>query len=458
MKKKYRFTRKYLDTKQMMYYLLFRWKQIVACGLAIGVIFSGISLYGQYSKYKQMKEKYPDGKMTKTISISGDDKMLALPYIQDMQSLSEQKAYNKNSLYMQLDPNKTSKRTIKYEVTRTDGYSTSNDVNTIISEVQSEEAFVEIAKSLKLGAEQSQYVKELCSFEFNGNMQATINIYGKDKEQTKKIGDNIKKYIEEKILPAKKDIIPSLFSKCLADVTSSVREKNINDTQQANLYAVSTLTNRIQTEKEKLSENAITYSDLFLKEVKKDESIKFGDKLKYTKKVSVSQVSVSMVLKVIVGSVAVGLLIAVFSFVLFFCATPFVWSGKNIADSFDLEMLGWIDAGDRKQKIRKLYNKMNSRTGEKQVNFLISSLTDNKERLVAVCDNCSELNISEKIDKKNIEFTDAERLINGDCKIGMEDKIIIIEPIGRVKYSQIDRTLQLIEVYHDNIIGCVTVE
>ena len=89
---------------------------------------------------------------------------------------------------------------------------------------------------------------------------------------------------------------------------------------------------------------------------------------------------------------------------------------------------------------------------------MISSLTDNKERLVAVCDNCSELNISEKIDKKNIEFTDAERLINGDCKIGMEDKIIIIEPIGRVKYSQIDRTLQLIEVYHDNIIGCVTVE
>lgn len=458
MKKKYRFTRKYLDTKQMMYYLLFRWKQIIACGLAIGVIFSAISSYGQYSKNKQMKEKYPDGKMTKTISISGDDKMLALPYIQDMQSLAEQKAYNKNSLYMHLDPNKTSKRIIKYEVTRTDGYSTSNDVNTIISEVQSEEAFAEIAESLELGAEQSQFVKELCSFELNGNMQATINIYGKDNEQTKKIGDNLKKYIEEKIVPAKKEIITTLYSRCLVDVTSSVREKSISDTQQANLYSVSTLTNRIQTEKEKLSKNALEYSDLYLKKVKKDDTIKFGDKLMYTQKVSISQFSPSKAFIELVGRTGVGLLIAIFLFIILFCATPFVWSGKNIVDSFDIEVLGWIDEGNKKTKIRKLYNKMNRRTDEKQVNFLISSLTDKKERLVAVCDNCSGLIISEKIDKKNIEFTDAKGLINGDCKIGMEDKIIIVEPIGRVKYSQIDRTLQLIEVYHENIIGCVTVE
>ena len=55
-------------------------------------------------------------------------------------------------------------------------------------------------------------------------------------------------------------------------------------------------------------------------------------------------------------------------------------------------------------------------------------------------------------------YINMDQLVSGEKKLAKDAKIILAEKAGKVTYSNLDRELQLLTKYEDNILGYISIE
>lgn len=461
---KWRYSQKYIDAKRMLFYIALKWLEIAGVTVAAIVILFGLNVVQQKNKINNNLKAYPQGYYVEHISVNEKDLAVLNNFWADLCQLRTTQNYNKNSVYMHIDSENVSKRVLTFYVWGENGVDAQTALNDIYTKMSEDELYKKIATALGMQESDLVYIRELVGFDMGIAQQMKINIIGENEEQTKKIGDEIESYFEEKIKAIEASLGQLHFEK-KEDYSFTERDTGIRDTQQNSYDFENNYSVLATTEKEALTASQKKYWNHFAKAYNKGQKIEMGDiidvQISFDKKVDLKAAVLASIKK---GIAALGMLIILGVFM--FCLTPYIWSGKNVRDSFGIEVMGTVKLHDNTRRVKNKFNgwvwrvfDIFSKDKKKQIEFIINSkmARAKNNEIIAVSNSWTDMTIFD-FDVKAYtpdEFIDEFGKENKDIS---KLNILLVEQIGKTTFRKLDETLSILSEFDDNILGYISVE
>lgn len=430
--RKYEYKRKYIDGAKFGYYISGRIKWIVIATLIITILVTGTQYVSAIRDKKNHDKKYPNNKIEKSISLSAEETVKAQQYYQTQKKLDDCREYMDNAPYMKLDYNNVTLRTIHYAVWKDNGQPVYTSLQKMVARISEDSVIEEISKKLYKQNMNISYIRDMIKVEIYQGNSIKVYISASNSEYTSVMGDVIKNaftsYKEE----------GTKYSE-LVDSTTTTRDVTIRDAQQAYVNQMGGLVTTIEKLEKELSDKQKNYVRKYSKEIEKGSTISFGKKIKYYQESKVIVRKIDFVKKGI--KLAIGAFLAmIVLFFLIYILSPYIWSGKSIKDSMGLEYLGRVKDNGKKDDRDKIAFILNDAENEYTI---ISHYSKAAEQLEFI---------------KADNYINMDQLVSGEKKLAKDAKIILAEKAGKVTYASLDRELQLLEKYEDNIQGYISFE
>lgn len=450
----------------MLLYIARQWKVFVIGVIVVGVILGGIGFFKVNKKYSSTNENKNNKVTTNKVAIDVSDKELAnietILYWE--RAVKEQKEYNENSILMDIDPYEEKRASICYwfsvsEAIESEKLQTEylergkkayqnvfnkNDIYEYIEKVVSKE-------------NDGKYLQELVSVQLDDTSMVQVNIIGIDEEMTLGILNSIKRYLSEnnnQILKNCKEVSVKVDSEYI----NTVVDTGLQGTQTAQYNNLRNLQAQIDSCDSELSDNARLYLEL-ARPVYEEGNYKPGQTL-YTeiKSIPDKKVTVSLSHKIfesalyafkriiLLGVLAIGM------FVLKYMWSPRLMYVYDLQDMYGIKVIDVLSESE---------NDRLSITAEK----IISNMDNTEDKLLILSSDKKQMDsdiiksLIQKLDKKmtvklvsEIEDIATIRLLK-EC-----NNIILVESIGKSRYSRIQDTVENIKILNKSVKGALIVK
>lgn len=450
----------------MLLYIARQWKVFVLGVIVVGVIFGGIGYFKVNKKYSLMNENKNNEVTTNKMAIDVSDKELA--NIETIlfweKAVKEQKEYNENSILMNINPYEKKIASIRYSF-RVSGAIESEEIRTEYLErgrkayqnVFDKNDIYEYVKKAILWGNDEKYLKELVWVELDSENILCVNIIGTDEEIAQGIQDSVKRYLLEnnnQILKNCKEVSVKVDSEYI----NTVVDTGLQGTQTAQYNNLRNLQAQINSCDSELSDNARLYLEL-ARPVYEEGNYEPGQTLyKEIKSIPDKKVAVSLSHKIYESALyAFKRIILVVFLIICVFALKYMWSSRlmyvyDLRDMYSIKVIDVLSEGGI-DCLSITAEKVTSNMENMENGLLILS-SDKRQMDSGIVKNLIQ-ELEEKINVKlasEIEDIATIRLLK-EC-----NSIILVESIGKSRYSRIQDTIENIKILNRSVKGAIIVK
>lgn len=441
----------------MLSYIAGQWKRLVVIAFAAGILFGGIGLYKANKSYKSSLEKKPAAKIE--INISGMEliKVDTILYLEKM--AAKQKEYNDRSILMRINPHEKQTACIKYQ------FLASEDTALELMESRMEQGakayqdvfdgaeIYEYMKTFLSLETDEKYIRELIHAKAGPQGILLITVSAPDAGMAQGMREAVKNYLQERnreILKNYKDLNVKVDS----EYTAVVSDMELFDTQAAQYNKLCEIQKQIETSWSELPDSAREYLEAArpLNWMDKYES---GQKFYKESAGGQEGKKDNRVYKA--GAYAVKRMLLFLCIYIACCILKYMFSFKlvsvdDLQDMYGVKVIDVLSTGDTDRL---------ALTAEK-----LSASAEDDGRIMLTGSEKEQL-ASQVIDRLRQELEEKGISVKIGAEIGDIasiktvkecNNIILVESIGKSRYSKIKNVLDLVWSLNKDVKGAVIIK
>ncbi len=483
-----------IDLFDMIRRLFHQWKFILIVTLICGLVFEGIGYARAYLDYRQelqgvkeeeeanQAEEYlndlEDMEEDLTEREIAEAQSAATAYPGYMAQYEKELLYCQNAIKMQLDPNGVPTYTIHYTISSADpDTQIENLVASVVSDmIINEETSEEIRNAVGWNTELS-YIEELMEVEAGGIIssddtimdilntvnQITVQIQAPNKEACETIAGIIKARIEQssqQLMDTYGEFELTLISETYVEEA----DNTLRSYQDARYSALNTLRNSVNSLTSGMTENQKEYYYTLVSYgiVEKGEEEEFV--LEEEEAESETVVSTPGIIRwrFILLGLAIGFVLACGYVLLRYLLSNNLRLKDDMEESFHVPILGYFPENEKRQRFTK----------EERLEMICAGIRIAMQKvdmknvfITGTAGDGESKQIMEQI-QEALSDTGAEIFIGKDVvydpssleQMTASDGVVFVERVDRSPYADIQKEVELCQMYHIPVIGSVVIE
>lgn len=441
----------------MLLYILRQWKIFIIGIIIIGAVSGCIGMSKINKKYMNIADA--NQKTVEKVNVTGADLINVDTILYLEQAIADQKEYIDNSFIMKIDPYEKRIASVKYQ------FCVSEDIAPEVCTGRMEqgekayqnvfgsaEIYAYIKKSLSLETDKN-YIKELVSFETESVGVLVVDVIAPDEELAQGIRDAIKDYLHEnhtEILKNYKELAVKIDSEYIVTVIDTGLQ-NIQTAQYNNLQNLQSM---LEARNLALSDTARQYLALAKKEFKEGR-YESGQTL-YKKIAASAEVGLRRKMYEAGGYTLKRVLLLICVLVVWY-GLKYMWSSKlmyayDLWEMYDVRVIDVLP-GNAQEMIKVIAEKIAACVTEDSNNVLLIS-SDMEKTDISVPESLKEALKKEGLSVEYLSTMDETGVFN---RIKNSENIIMVENIGKSRYSRIEKCVDNVYCLGREIIGALII-
>ncbi len=452
-----------INFRDMLIYILRRWRNIVIGVLAVGLLAVGYRYLSDWRSYQNKLNA--NQQQAATITLDGVSLANANQVLQYEKVYQAQADYNRNAPLMQINPGAVKTQTLTYLIEGARSYVIAQLYQTHLGDVN---LYTDIADHAD-PVSNTAHIAELVSIEIKYDKQTTaptdhalvcIDIIA----PTDTLRENITHTVKAHIVSLQETVSQALGAHKLTLMTDALQTRvdtTLKNTQQSNLNACNTLRTNLKNAKEALTDEEKAY----LEQAAIDDTL--------AAPVSPNPPSVSK--KWLVLGVAAGLALMLGIYVLGYIFGQKLKSRTDLAERYELYIFGRLTANTRpsltERTIRRLFCKKEAAetpayvTQQLLLSVKAACADNNNGPSVLVTgsalDDAMLADMVTELQKEGIRLTVLADPVQNPAApraFADADAVVLAETAGRSTYDDIYRTLDMCARFETPVLGAFIIE
>lgn len=456
---KYRYDKKYFDTQGLLKYMCFRWKWLVLIVLFCGCFFGIKSYLQQNNAYHKALEQIENGDQNAVATINDIELTVAKKYLNDKAAMYAQLEYNQNSILMQINPDDECVSLLKYKlVGKESGFDYSKITSEIVNSWKIDELLGGLSQQISEKfaiAIPTQYLVEMLLWDNSENDSLYLYVMSPSQDMSAFIAEHVDQQIKTSMQTLLKGDNEGVQIKQEPIYTYSVRDTGLRNRQIENENTANKYAADVAWQDESMDSNVKKYIKQYEKYVEKtgDTTFEIGQPIAYEKEIEIPSISKKVALLEAAIGLLKGVVIGIVVLIFIYLFTPFIWTGKNVEESFGL--LFWGEISGRKKSITSQQLQYLIQSYDKKEKTEVCVLTDDEKNLSDITEELkklvqdSNLKLSAHVLGKIIEDNRANEILEA------ADLIVMSSVPGKIKYTQFEKNMSMLVPYQEKVKGFI---